>query len=64
MLLAYLLFKFNLSKYTKKKMTNSERQQILEEIRRLEAMIANDPNGKASDGWRQTVRNLRARLDF
>ena len=45
-------------------MTESERQQILEEIRRYEAMISNDPIGKEADNWRQRVENLKARLTF
>ena len=45
-------------------MNNAEKQQILEEIRRYEAMIANDPNGKETNNWRQRVSNLRARLTF
>ena len=45
-------------------MNEKERQLILEQIRRLQAMIDNDPHGKASDGWRQKVKNLKARLNF
>jgi hypothetical protein len=43
-------------------MTSAEREQIKEEIRRYEAMIANDPNGKEANNWRQRVANLKAAL--
>lgn len=43
-------------------MTAAERASVIEEIKRYQAMIDNDPNGSASDGWRQRVQNLQAAL--
>lgn len=45
-------------------MTDAEKQHILEKIRRYEAMIANDPNGKEAENWQQEVDNLKSRLTF
>lgn len=45
-------------------MNEKERKLILAQIANLEAMIANDPNGKEANNWRQEVANLKARLTF
>jgi hypothetical protein len=45
-------------------MDEKERKWILAQIANLEAMIANDPNGKEAKNWRQQVANLKSRLRF
>jgi len=45
-------------------MTDKERKLILAQIANLEAMAANDPNGKEAANWLQEAANLRSRLNF
>lgn len=46
-------------------MTEGERQQILEEIRNLESLIANASSGNPDiPRWKQQIANLKSRLNF
>jgi len=46
-------------------MTEGERQQILEQIRNLESLIANaSPGNPDIRRWKQKIENLKSRLNF
>jgi hypothetical protein len=46
-------------------MNEGERQQILEQIRNLESLIANASSDNADmRRWKQEIENLKSRLNF